>query len=144
LISNYVKIVVNNKVKLLGVKIMQVTLNLTKEQEKIIENYLKYGTYKTAEDVFLQGFSLLIKQDDLLLKLEKIKGTESAKKLLLEKIIKAREEREQNKNKPLDPEKQKLAEELKELFDKTQAIPGIQDITEEEIQAEIEAYRRGE
>ncbi len=123
---------------------MQVTLNLTKEQEKIIENYLKYGQYQTAEDVFLQGFSLLIKQDDILLTLEKIKGTESAKKLLLEKIIKAREEREQNKNKPLDPERQKLAEELKELFDKTQAIPGIQDITEEEIQAEIDAYRRGE
>lgn len=37
-----------------------------------------------------------------------------------------------------------LAQKLRELFDKTQAIPGVQDITEEEIAAEIEAYRRGE
>lgn len=37
-----------------------------------------------------------------------------------------------------------LSQKLRELFDKTQAIPGVQDITEEEIAAEIEAYRRGE
>jgi antitoxin ParD1/3/4 len=30
------------------------------------------------------------------------------------------------------------------LFDKTQEIPGVQEITEEEIAAEIQAYRRGE
>lgn len=35
-----------------------------------------------------------------------------------------------------------LAEEMRKLFKETQAIPGIQDITEEEIQAEIDAYRR--
>jgi len=33
---------------------------------------------------------------------------------------------------------------VKNLFDKTQAIPGVQEITEEEIAAEIDAYRRGE
>ena len=37
-----------------------------------------------------------------------------------------------------------ISQRLKQLFDKTQAIPGIQDITEEEIKAEIDAYRRGE
>ncbi len=33
---------------------------------------------------------------------------------------------------------------VRDLFDLTQAIPGVQEITEEEIAAEIEAYRRGE
>jgi len=47
-------------------------------------------------------------------------------------------------NKPIDPERVRLSQELRNLFNKTQAIPGIQDITEEEIAAEIEAYRRGE
>ncbi len=37
-----------------------------------------------------------------------------------------------------------ISEKLRDLFDKTQAIPGVQDITEDEIAAEIEAYRRGE
>ncbi|MUL39091.1 hypothetical protein [Gloeocapsopsis dulcis] len=37
-----------------------------------------------------------------------------------------------------------ISEKLRDLFDKTQAIPGVQDITEHEIAAEIEAYRRGE
>ena len=30
------------------------------------------------------------------------------------------------------------------VFDKTQALPGVQEITEKEIAAEIEAYRRSE
>ncbi|MEG4939165.1 type II toxin-antitoxin system ParD family antitoxin [Microcoleus sp. F4-D5] len=37
-----------------------------------------------------------------------------------------------------------IARKVKDLFDKTQALPGVQEITEEEIAAEIEAYRRGE
>jgi antitoxin ParD1/3/4 len=37
---------------------------------------------------------------------------------------------------------QTVSQKVKELFDKTQSLPGIQDITEEEIAAEIEAYRR--
>ena len=37
-----------------------------------------------------------------------------------------------------------IARKVKNLFDKTQALPGVQEITEEEIAAEIEAYRRGE
>ncbi|MBW4601278.1 MAG: hypothetical protein KME29_17310 [Calothrix sp. FI2-JRJ7] len=37
-----------------------------------------------------------------------------------------------------------ISQKVRNLFDKTQEIPGIQDITEEEITAEIEAYRRGE
>lgn len=37
-----------------------------------------------------------------------------------------------------------ISEELRELFDRTQTLPGVQDITEDEIAAEIEVYRRGE
>ena len=38
--------------------------------------------------------------------------------------------------------RQTLSKKVKELFDKTQSLPGVQDITEEDIAAEIEAYRR--
>jgi antitoxin ParD1/3/4 len=37
-----------------------------------------------------------------------------------------------------------VARKVNDLFDKTQALPGVEEITEEEIAAEIEAYRRGE
>ncbi|MDQ2096116.1 MAG: type II toxin-antitoxin system ParD family antitoxin [Tychonema bourrellyi B0820] len=37
-----------------------------------------------------------------------------------------------------------LARKVKDLFEKTQGIPEVQEITEEEIAAEIEAYRRCE
>lgn len=37
-----------------------------------------------------------------------------------------------------------MSQKFRNLFDKTQEIPGIQEITEAEIAAEIEAYRRGE
>lgn len=37
-----------------------------------------------------------------------------------------------------------ISSKLRNLFDKTQAIPGVEEVTEEDIAAEIEAYRRGE
>jgi hypothetical protein len=43
-----------------------------------------------------------------------------------------------------DNERSAISEELRDLFDRTQALPGVKDITEDEIAAEIEAYRRGE
>lgn len=43
-----------------------------------------------------------------------------------------------------DNERSAISKELRDLFDRTQALPGVQDITEDEIAAEIEAYRRGE
>ncbi|MEA5617897.1 hypothetical protein VB711_08605 [Cronbergia sp. UHCC 0137] len=36
-----------------------------------------------------------------------------------------------------------ISNKLRNLFDKTQAIPGVEEVTDEEIAAEIEAYRRG-
>lgn len=41
-------------------------------------------------------------------------------------------------------ERAEISKKVRDLFDLTQAIPGVQEITEEEIAAEIEAYRRGE
>jgi antitoxin ParD1/3/4 len=38
--------------------------------------------------------------------------------------------------------RQNLSQKVKELFDKTQSLAGVQDITEKDIAAEIEAYRR--
>ena len=43
-----------------------------------------------------------------------------------------------------DETRKDVSQRLQQLFDKTQAIAGLQDITEEEIAAEIDAYRRGE
>jgi hypothetical protein len=34
-----------------------------------------------------------------------------------------------------------ISNKLRNLFDKTQAIPGVEEVTEEDIAAEIEAYR---
>ncbi len=41
-------------------------------------------------------------------------------------------------------ERAEISKKVMDLFDLTQAIAGVQEITEEEIAAEIEAYRRGE
>lgn len=38
--------------------------------------------------------------------------------------------------------RQTLSKKVKGLFDKTQSLPDVQDITEEDITAEIEVYRR--
>ncbi|MBH8563327.1 hypothetical protein I8748_14220 [Nostoc sp. CENA67] len=43
-----------------------------------------------------------------------------------------------------DNPRAEISQKLRDLFDKTQSIQGIRDITESEIAAEIEAYRRGE
>ncbi|MEM1171183.1 MAG: hypothetical protein AAGJ08_19405 [Cyanobacteria bacterium P01_H01_bin.35] len=119
-------------------------ITLTPEQEKLLEKLLNTGKYNTVKEAIARAFQLLKEEDDDIELSSYIKGTESANKLLKEKIKKYREEGEKNKNKPIDPARARSSQELRELFDKTKAIPGIQEITEEEIAAEIEAYRRGE
>ncbi|WP_375467420.1 hypothetical protein [uncultured Nostoc sp.] len=42
-----------------------------------------------------------------------------------------------------DNPRAEISKKLKDLFDKTQSLPGVQDITEAEIEAEIEAYKHG-
>jgi hypothetical protein len=43
-----------------------------------------------------------------------------------------------------DNERSAMSEKIRDLFDRTQSLPEVQEITEEDIAAEIEAYRRGE
>lgn len=40
--------------------------------------------------------------------------------------------------------RQEISQKVKNLFDKTQAIPEVQQLTDEEIAAELQAYYRGE
>lgn len=68
-----------------------------------------------------------------------IQGGKLAQNKLQEKMIMIKKFKEE-----IRPEKQKLAQELRDLFNCTQAIESIQNITEEEISAEIEAYGRGQ
>lgn len=43
-----------------------------------------------------------------------------------------------------DNEKSAMSQKMRDLFDRTQLLSGVQEITEEDIAAEISAYRRGE
>jgi small-conductance mechanosensitive channel len=52
--------------------------------------------------------------------------------------------RNQSKNPKTTEERMIVVEELKQLFKETQAIHADNPLTDEEITAEIEAYRRGE
>jgi putative addiction module CopG family antidote len=117
---------------------------LTPEQEQFLEKQLKTGKYNNPEEVISKAFQLLEKQEEEIVLPSYVKGTESAKELLKEKIRKYREEREKNKDKPIDPERARLAEEFKRLCAETQALHADNLLTDEEITAEIEGYRRGE
>ena len=119
-------------------------ITLTPEQEKLLEKLLNTGKYNTDQEAIARAFQLLEEEDDDIKLPSYVKGTESAKKLLKEKIKKYREEREKNQNKPIDPERARLAAEFKRLCEETQALHADNPLTDEEIAAEIEAYRRGE
>lgn len=43
-----------------------------------------------------------------------------------------------------DNPRESISKKVRDLFDKTQSLPEVQNITEAEITAEIESYRRGE
>jgi hypothetical protein len=43
-----------------------------------------------------------------------------------------------------DNPREQISQKLKNLFDKTQEVLGVDEITEADIAAEIDAYRRGE
>lgn len=121
-----------------------IQINLTPEQEQFLEKQLKTGKYNNPQEVISKAFQLLEEQEDEIILPDSIKGTESAKKLLKEKIRKYREEQKKNKDKPIDPERVRLSAEFKRLCAETQALHADNPLTDEEIAAEIEAYRRGE
>jgi len=119
-------------------------ITLTSEQEKLLEKLLNTGKYNTAQEAIAKAFQLLEEEDDDIKLPSDFQGTESAKRLLKEKVKKYREEREKNKNKPIDPQRARLAAEFKRLCEETQALHSDHPLTDEEIAAEIQAYRRGE
>ncbi|WP_293132561.1 hypothetical protein [Okeania sp. SIO3I5] len=69
-------------------------ITLTSEQEKLLEKLLNTGKYNTAQEAIARAFQLLEEEDDYLELLSYFQGTESAKKLLKEKVEKYQEERE--------------------------------------------------
>ncbi len=122
---------------------MMLQITLTPEQEQFLQAQLKTGKYNNLQEVISKAFKLLEKEEETEL-IANIPGSASAKKLLTEKLKEFRDNLENTQNQPLNLEREKLSREVKELFNKTQSIPGIGDITEEEIATEIEAYRGGE
>lgn len=122
---------------------MMLQITLTPEQEQFLQAQLKTGKYNNPQEVITKAFKLLEKEETSEL-IANIPGSPAAKKLLTEKLKAFRENQESRPNQRLNPDQEKLSQEVKALFNQTQSIPGIGNITDEEIAAEIEAYRRGE
>jgi len=120
---------------------MQITLNL--EAEKLLQEQIDSGKYTTPNDAIVAALKLLAEKQ--LPSQPKgnitISEQEATQKLLEEKLLMMREI---NNVITLEPEQQLNSKQLKDLFDRTQSLPEIQNITEEDIAAEIAAYRRGE
>lgn len=118
------------------------TIILTAEQEKFIEQQIETGKYATVNDVLSSALNLLANQPDT--NKYVIQTGEIARKKMLEKVGKIKKDMLETKNIPVDPYRQKLAEEFKKLCEETQALHADDPLSDEEIQAEIDAYRRGE
>lgn len=134
-------------------------ITLTPEQEKYIQLKLEEGKYKSVEQLISEALQLLEERNRTLeqKRLEELRqkiasGTEQIDRVqvtdgeeafaqLQEKIRLISESEVILAN---DNPRREISQRVQELFKRTQAIPGVQDITEEDISAEIEAYRRGE
>lgn len=120
-----------------------VTITLTNEQEKFLEEQIKTGKYKNYQELISKAFEALVKQEKSQEILE-IRGSESAQKLLNQKLEQLSRERVNNPNQTSDPQRQELAQEFTQLCKETQALHADRPLTDAEIQEEINAYRRGE
>jgi antitoxin ParD1/3/4 len=134
-------------------------ITLTPEQEKYIQSQLKEGKYNSVEQLISEALQLLEERNRTLeqkgfeeLKLKITSGTESIARgqvtdgevafAQLQEKIRLISESEVILTD--DNPRREISKRVQELFKQTQALPGVQDITEEDIIAEIEAYRRGE
>jgi antitoxin ParD1/3/4 len=134
-------------------------ITLTPEQEKYIQSQLKEGKYNSVEQLISEALQLLEERNRTLeqkgfeeLKLKIASGTESIARgqvtdgevafAQLQEKIRLISESEVILTD--DNPRREISKRVQELFKQTQALPGVQDITEEDISAEIEAYRRGE
>jgi len=120
---------------------MQITLN--SEAEKLLQAQIDSGKYTTPNDAIVAALKLLAEKQLPSQPKETvtISEQEATQKLLEEKLLMMREI---NKVITLELEQELKSKQLKDLFDRTQSLPEIQNITEEDIAAEIAAYRRGE
>ncbi len=134
-------------------------ITLTPEHEKYIQSQLKEGKYNSVEQLISEALQLLEERNRTLeqkgfeeLKLKIVSGTESIARgqvtdgevafAQLQEKIRLISESEVILTD--DNPRREISKRVQELFKQTQALPGVQDITEEDIIAEIEAYRRGE
>ena len=116
---------------------MQITLS--PEQEKLIQEELNSGDYQSPNDVITAALQLLKKRKSG--EPVTIITGEPALKMLEEK---ARQARQLKSDRSEDNPRAKLAEKFRELCRETQELHADNPLTEEDIAAEIDAYRRGE
>lgn len=116
---------------------------LDSEQEKLLQEQLKTGKYKTPNEVITHALKILAQRQNLHQESQKITilSGEPAQKLLEDKIKMVQELK---KNYQPDPRRQKLAEEFSQLCQETQELHSDHPLTDAEIDEEIAAYRRGE
>jgi len=127
-------------------------ITLTPEQERYIQFQLEEGKYSSVEQLISEALQLLeernrAREEKPLETLQQkrargqLTGGDVAFAKLQEKIHLMSESEVilANANPSRD-----ISQKVQELFKQTQALPGVQDITEEDISTEIEAYRRGE
>ncbi|BAZ82517.1 hypothetical protein PN497_05030 [Sphaerospermopsis kisseleviana CS-549] len=114
---------------------------LDSEQEKLLQEQLKTGKYKTPNEVITDALKVLAEKQNLNQESQKITilSGEPAQKLLEEKI---KMMQELKRNYQPDPHRQKLAEEFSQLCQETQELQAVHPLTDAEIDEEIAAYRR--
>jgi Arc/MetJ-type ribon-helix-helix transcriptional regulator len=116
---------------------------LDSEQEKLLEEQLKTGKYRTPNEVITHALKILAQRQHLNQEGQRITilSGEPAQKLLEEKIKMMQEIKE---NYQPDTHRQKLAEQFSQLCQETQELHADHPLTDAEIDEEIAAYRRGE
>ena len=127
-------------------------ITLTLEQEKYIQSQLEEGKYNSVEQLISEALQLLEERNRALaekcleeprqkIPIGQVTNGEVAFAQLQEKIRLISESEVILTD---DNLRREISQRVQELFKRTQTLPGVQDITEEDISAEIEAYRRGE
>lgn len=118
---------------------MQITLS--PEQEKFIQEELHSGEYQNPNDIITAALQLLKNRNSSQRQKATIVTGEPALKMLEEKV---RQARKLKSDRSQDNPRAKLAEKFRELCRETQELHADNPLTEEDIAAEIDAYRRGE
>jgi antitoxin ParD1/3/4 len=113
---------------------------LDAEGERFVREQLETGRYASAEEVVAEALKLLRERERG--EVASAAGR-AARERLAARVERFRSERDRARERSGDPNRRELTRQLRELGERTRALPGVAEITEEEIAAEIEAYRRG-